>query len=80
MKDKELNKRIGYEMRTQRLIRRLTLEQVAERMHVASKNTISRMELGDTKITVVDLKAYCDAVGCSWLEVLENVRKYDARL
>lgn len=80
MKDKELNRRIGYEMRSQRLLKRLTLEQVAARMGVSSKNTISRMELGDTKITVVDLKAYCDVVGCSWLEVLENVRKYDARL
>lgn len=75
MKDKEMNKRIGLEMRNQRLLKRLTLEQVADRMGVSSKNTISRMELGDTMITVVDLKAYCEAVGCSWIEILEKVRE-----
>lgn len=66
-----LNEKIGYEMRTQRLIHRLTLEIVAARMGVASKNTISRMELGKTQITVEDLKKYCEAVGCSWISVLE---------
>jgi transcriptional regulator with XRE-family HTH domain len=71
----ELNKRIGFEMRNQRLIKRLTLEQVASRMGLASKNTVSRMELGITKITVEDLQKYCDAVGCSWIELLNNVHE-----
>lgn len=68
----ELNKKIGYEMRNQRLLARLTLEEVAHRMGFSSKNTVSRMELGQAKITVSDLKKFCDAVGCSWVEVLEN--------
>lgn len=68
----ELNKKIGYEMRNQRLLARLTLEEVAHRMGYSSKNTVSRMELGQAKITVSDLKKFCDAVGCSWVEVLKN--------
>lgn len=68
-----LNEKIGYEMRTQRLIHRLTLEEVAARMGVASKNTISRLELGKTQITVEDLKKYCEAIGCSWISILQKV-------
>ena len=51
----------------------MTLENVADKMHVKSRNTISRIELGKKDITVEDLINYCDAVGCSWLEVLEKV-------
>jgi len=72
----KLNTQIGYEMRTQRLIRRLTLTEVAKRLDKA-KNTVSYWELGKTMITVEDLKSYCDAVGCNWIEVLENVNKKD---
>ena len=72
-----LNECIGFEMRNQRLLKRLTLEQVAEGMNVASKNTISRMELGKTMITVEDLKKYCAVVGCSWVELLEKVSEMD---
>lgn len=68
-----LNEKIGFEMRSQRLLKRMTLEQVAEKMGVKSKNTISLMELGVTKITVEDLQKYCDIVGCSWIEILESV-------
>jgi transcriptional regulator with XRE-family HTH domain len=67
-----LNERIGFEMRSQRLLKRLTLEEVASRMGIRSKNTVSRMELGITKITVEDLEKYCDAVGCSWIEILRK--------
>lgn len=68
-----LNEMVGYEMRTQRLLRRLTLADVARRMGVKSQNTISLMELGRTQISVEVLQKYCDAVGCSWIEVLEKV-------
>ena len=68
----DINKKIGYEMRTQRLLRRMTLDQVAEKMG-KTKNSISLLELGVTKITVVDLKNFCEAVGCSWVELLERV-------
>lgn len=67
-----LNERIGFEMRSQRLLKRMTLQQVADGMGVGSKNTVSRMELGVTMITVEDLVKYCDVVGCSWIEILEK--------
>lgn len=56
-----LNERIGYEMRTERLVHRMTLEQVAKRMGKV-KNSISYLELGKTKITVEDLIEYCNTV------------------
>lgn len=75
-----LNERIGFEMRSQRLLKRLTLEEVATRMGIKSKNTISRMELGITKITVEDLEKYCEAVGCDWIDVLRKAEANDASL
>ena len=68
-----LNEKIGFEMRSQRLIHRLTQEQVATRMGFGSKNSVSLLEKGVTKITVEDLQKYCAAVGCSWIEILEKV-------
>ncbi len=68
-----LNEKIGFEMRSQRLLKRMTLQQVADGMGVSSKNTVSRMELGITMITVEDLVKYCNVVGCSWIEILEKV-------
>ena len=68
-----LNEKIGFEMRNQRLLKRMTLQQVADGMGVGSKNTVSRMELGITMITVEDLVKYCNVVGCSWSEILEKV-------
>lgn len=69
----ELNKKIGFEMRSRRLLARMTLEQVASGMGYLSKNTVSRMELGQANITVADLKKFCEVVGCSWIELLEAV-------
>lgn len=40
-----LNERIGFEMRTQRLIKRMTQKKVAEKMGVKSKNSISLLEI-----------------------------------
>ena len=51
----------------------MTLENVAEKMHVKSRNTISRIELGKKDITVEDLVNYCNAIGCSWLDILSKV-------
>ena len=72
-----LNEKIGFEMRSQRLLKRMTLEQVAQKMGVASKNTISRMELGITQITVSDLQKYCEAIGYSWIDLLNKVSEED---
>lgn len=68
----EINKKIGCEMRNQRLLKRMTLEQVAKKMG-RTKNSISLLELGVTKITIVDLKKFCEVIGCSWIELLEKV-------
>lgn len=68
-----LNERIGTELRNQRLSKNMTLENVAAKMHVKSRNTISRIELGKKDITVQDLINYCAAVSCSWLDVLNKV-------
>jgi len=75
-----LNERIGFEMRSQRLLKRMTLQQVADGMGVASRNTVSLMELGKTMITVQDLQKYCEVVGCSWIEILQKVGDENANL
>lgn len=68
-----INEKLGIEMRVERLRARMTLEDVAEKMGVRSKNTVSRMELGKTDITLEMLINYCDAVGCSWKAILERI-------
>ena len=70
-----LNERIGYEMRNQRLLKRMTLEQVAKAMGYDSKNSLSRIERGIKEITVIDLQNFCEVVGCSWIEILEKVSR-----
>ena len=70
MKNKILNEKIGFEMRSERLLKRMTLEQVAKEMGYASKNTVSYLELGKTDIDVVSLIDYCRVVGCDWKDVL----------
>ncbi len=70
-----LNEKIGFELRNQRQLKRMTLEDVAEKMNVKSRNTISRIELGKKGITVEDLIKYCNAVGCSWIELLYKVNE-----
>lgn len=53
-----LNERIGFEMRSRRLLKRMTLEEVAKGMGFASKNTVSRMELGKTMSGIDDTRFY----------------------
>lgn len=68
-----VNEQIGLEMRVERIRAKMTLDDVANKMGVKSKNTISRMELGKTEITVVQLREYCKAVGCNYIDILERV-------
>lgn len=75
-----MNERIGAEMRDARKKANMTLAEVAKRMNVKSRNTISLMEKGKTQITVVELKIYCDIVGCDYKDILERVEVYDASL
>lgn len=66
-----LNERIGFELRNQRLLKRLTIQQVAD-MLGKSKNTVSYYELGKINITINDLINYCTAIGCDYIEVLKK--------
>lgn len=67
-----INERIGYEMRSQRLLKRMTLAQMADRLGKSSRNTISLWELGRTQITVEDLKAYCDVLNVNYIDILKK--------
>ena len=67
-----LNEKIGFELRNQRLLKRLTIQQVADKLG-KSKNTVSYYELGKINITINDLINYCSAVGCDYIEVLKKV-------
>lgn len=69
----DLNAKIGTALRNERSKRKLSLAEVADRMGYSSRNTVSKIELGTTQITVEQLQNYCDAVGCSWIEILEKV-------
>ena len=66
-----LNEKIGFELRNKRLLNRMTIQQVADKVG-KSKNTISYYELGKIKITINDLISYCEAVGCDHIEVLKK--------
>lgn len=61
-----LNEKIGYQMRTERLVRRMTLEDVSKKMGM-SASTILRYETGKFPIPVEKLQEYCDVVGCDML-------------
>ena len=43
-------------------------------MGYASRNTVSKIELGTTQITVDDLERYCDAVGCDMYDILRKAQ------
>lgn len=66
------NKLIGLLMREKRLTKRMSLQQVADQLG-NTKQMVSKWELGKTKITVDDLKAFCSVVGCSWIDLLNRV-------
>lgn len=73
----KVDKEIGAEMRRQRTMRRLSLAQVADRMGYSSRNSVSKMELGTTQITVGMILDFCKAVGCEidpFVEIIENAR------
>lgn len=73
MKDRDMNKKIGSLLREEREKRDLSLADVAFRMGYSSRNTVSKIELGTTQITVDQLQKYCDAVGCDMYEILRKV-------
>ena len=66
-----LNERIGLQFRILRLEKRMSIEQVADKLGVA-KNTVSYMELGKKKITVDDVITYAEIFGVNWISILEK--------
>lgn len=66
-----LNEKIGYELRSQRLLKRMTIQQVADQLG-KSKNTVSYYELGKINLTINDLIEYCAVVGCDYIEILKK--------
>lgn len=52
---RNLNEQIGFEMRSQRLLKRMTLAQMADRLGLSSRNTVSTWERGKVQISVTDL-------------------------
>lgn len=70
--ERSIRKAIGYEMRTQRVIRRKTLQDIADHMGKV-RSTISAYELGKIAISVEDLKTYCDYLGVDYIDLLQKV-------
>lgn len=66
-----LNEKIGFQLRFERMRKKLTIDQMAQLLHVA-KNTVSYLELGKKNITVEDLKKYCEILDCNYVSILER--------
>lgn len=72
MKGIQLRRAIGYSMRTERLIHRKTLQQVADHLGI-SKSQVSLYETGKTPITCEMLNDYCEYIGVSMIDLLNNI-------
>lgn len=73
MKNEELRKAIGFEMRSQRLLKRKSLQEVADHLGL-SKNTVSYYELGKIPVTIDTLNEYCNYLGTDYLTLLQTVQ------
>jgi transcriptional regulator with XRE-family HTH domain len=60
---------IGDRIRKARQAKGMTMDDVAEKMGV-TKSTVSRLELGETKITTERLDVFSQILGCSVLSFL----------
>ncbi len=72
MRGIQLRMAIGYAMRTERLIRRKTLQEVADHLHI-SKSQVSLYETGKTPITCELLNDYCEYLGISMIDLLNEI-------
>lgn len=50
----------------------MTQEQVAERLR-QTQSFVSKCERGERRIDVIELRAYCRAIGISFIEFIEQV-------
>lgn len=78
--NREKRKRIlGDAMRKERVIRRVSQQQIADYIGVA-KTTISAYELGKVSPAIDTLDAYCAYLGVDYLDVLREVTEEVRRL
>ena len=76
MNNNNLRGAIGYAMRTQRLIHRKTLQQVADYLGI-SKNQVSYYETGKTPITIETLNSYCEFIGIDMVDLLTDITTHE---
>ncbi len=69
-----ISKAIGAELRRLRKQKGLSLEEAAERLGYKSKNTVSRIELGETQITVEDLARYAVVLDTDYITILYSMK------
>ena len=65
------NKTIGMLMRKHRKEKKMTIQEVADRMGKA-KNSVSLLELGKTGIEIETLQKYCDVIGYDWITLIKE--------
>lgn len=70
------NKTVGMLMRKYRREKKMSLQQVADRMH-KSKNSISLLELGVTGIEIDVLQKYCNIIGHSMIDLMKEADLID---
>lgn len=72
------NKTIGMLMRKHRKEKKMTIQQVADKMGKA-KNTVSLLELGKTGIEIETLQKYCDIIGYDWIDLIKEADALDLK-
>lgn len=72
------NTTIGMLMRKHRKEKKMTIQQVADKMGKA-KNSISLLELGKTGIEVETLQKYCEIIGYDWIELIKEADAIDSK-
>jgi transcriptional regulator with XRE-family HTH domain len=65
------NETIGMLMRKHRKEKKMTIQEVADRMGKA-KNSVSLLELGKTGIEIETLQKYCDVIGYDWITLIKE--------
>lgn len=70
-RENEFNKRLGYVLKKTRRAKKVYQPQIAEKMNV-SKMTVSYWESGTNTMSAEQLKKYCEILGVSVQEVLDQ--------
>ena len=70
-KENEFNKRLGYVLKKTRRAKKVYQPQIAEKLNV-SKMAVSLWESGTNTMSAEQLKKYCEILGVSVQEVLDQ--------